>query len=119
MFEFNPVPKPVTPKKKKQYNGYKDKPNRKCYYTGEYGAERHEVYGGPNRQSSITYGFQVDLCKQVHARFHDPQTEEDFTRINFWKEKCQRDFEKKLIDKGFNADGARKFFISIIGKNYL
>ncbi len=39
-------------------------------YTGRPGAERHEIWGGPDRQKSIEMGFQVDLCSELHARLH-------------------------------------------------
>lgn len=121
MGDFRPAPKPLKTKKKKLLeNGYKDKPQRHCYYTGQAGAERHEVYSGKNRQISIEYGFQVDLSPEIHARFHNPRTREDFDRIEYWEKKCQRDFETKLIyDKGMSAKSARACFMAIIGKNYL
>lgn len=61
-----PIPKPRSNKKKKACNGYKDKKNRYCYYCGTPYAERHEVYGGANRQKSILNHWQVDLCHSCH-----------------------------------------------------
>lgn len=121
MVNFRPVPKPKdTKRKKKLVNGYKEKPKRRCYYTGMPGAERHEVYGGPNRQISIKYGFQVDLCPEIHRRFHNPETEEDFNRIEYWQKRCQREFEEKLVYKlGMRPKEARLAFVGLIGKNYL
>lgn len=59
-------------REKKKYNGYKDKPERICFYTGRPYAERHEVFSGrPNRQISIEYGFQVDLCVEKHRELQD------------------------------------------------
>lgn len=119
--DFHPVPKPTKSKKKKKLeNGYKDKPQRRCYYTGKLGAERHEVYGGPARQNSIRYGFQVDLCPEIHERFHNPKTREDYDRIEYWQKKCQRDFETKLIyESGMSPKSAREVFMMLIGRNYL
>lgn len=117
---FFPVPKPPKNKKKKVLsNGYKGKPQRKCYYTGTLGAERHEVYGGANRQTSIEYKFQVDLCEEIHRAFHNPRTQEDIDRITYWKKKHQKDFEKKLIEGGMLPSSARSFFITLIGASYL
>lgn len=47
-----PFPKPKTTKKKLLVNGYKDKEKRRCWYTDRPGAERHEIFGGPNRQKA-------------------------------------------------------------------
>lgn len=112
-------PKPSENKKKKLYNGYKDKPNRKCYYSDEYGAERHEVFGGPNRQTSIQMGFQVDLSPENHYKFHNPETPEDFARILYWKQYYQKEYEQKLIKNGIAPEQARQAWIWLIGKNYL
>ena len=54
-------PKPVTKKKKPACNGYKDKQNRICAYTGERGAERHELFGGANRQTSTVSCRTISL----------------------------------------------------------
>ncbi|MEG0430278.1 MAG: hypothetical protein RR536_01720 [Anaerovoracaceae bacterium] len=112
-------PKPKDKKKSKKVNGYKDKSKRICYYTGEAGAERHEVYGGPNRQISIDHGFQVDLYQEIHERFHNPETKEDFERIKFWKQKYQKEYEQKVIDSGVPKAEARRLWILMIGRNYL
>lgn len=43
-YQSCPFPKPAPAKKKTLlYNGYKDKLERRCYYTGRPGAERHEI----------------------------------------------------------------------------
>ena len=56
------IPKPQDKKKKKAVNGWKDKPNRYCIVCGAGYAERHEIFGGSNRQYSIDDGLQIDLC---------------------------------------------------------
>ena len=40
-----PFPKPAKKKKQLLHNGYKKKQERRCYYTGQPGAERHEICG--------------------------------------------------------------------------
>ena len=65
-YDSCPIPKPRSAKKKRACNGYKDKKNRYCYYCGTPYAERHEVYGGSNRQKSILNKWQVDLCHSCH-----------------------------------------------------
>jgi hypothetical protein len=117
---FNPVPKPQKEKmKKKQQNGWKNKPERYCFYTGEPGAERHEIYGGSRRQISIDRGYQVDLCQEIHERFHDPQTDLDFERIIFWKKHYQAIYEAEQIEAGKTPEQARTQWIEDMGKNYL
>lgn len=120
MSTFNPVPKPQKekPKKKKQ-NGWKNKNTRYCFYTGEPGAERHEVYGGSNRQISINRGFQVDLCPEIHRSFHDPKTDLDFERIRFWKMHYQIIFEEEKIESGRTPKQAREDWMDLIRKSYL
>lgn len=113
------IPKPSTKKHKKKANGYRNKANRYCYYTGKPGAERHEIYGGPNRQTSIDMGFQVDLCQEYHYKFHHPREQEDFEMIDYWKKYYQKKYESKLTDSHVNPEEARKLWMLMIGKNYL
>lgn len=42
-YENCAFPKPKSKKKKLLHNGYKDKHERICWYTGRPGAERHEI----------------------------------------------------------------------------
>ena len=114
-----PFPKPVDRKKKKKANGYKDKPKRICYYCRSYGAERHEVYGGPNRQISIDKGFQVDLCASCHRELTENITPRAQERNRFWKQHYQKLYEDKLFDAGLTPKQARDMWMSLIGRNYL
>ena len=104
MSNFHPCPKPPADKKKqKPANGYKDKNNRYCIYTGQPGAERHEVYGGSaNREISIRNKFQIDLCQEVHEHFTNPMSWFDLERIRFWKEYFQMKI-RTLTDVSGNA----------------
>ena len=114
-----PFPKPKTAKPKKKQNGFKDKPNRRCWYTGQIGAERHEIFGGPNRQVSIEMGFQVDVCPEIHARLH--ANADDWARIENlkWRMYYQHIYEERLISLGLQPEEARKAWMAMIGKNYL
>lgn len=113
-------PKPAPAKKKKLlYNGYKDKPERRCHYTGRPGAERHEIFGGPNRQISIREGFQVDLCPELHKELHANQTEWAKRENLYWRQRYQRKYEEKLMNAGVSAQDARKVWLRLIGKNFL
>ena len=115
---FHPVPKPGNRKKKKPYNGYKDKPKRSCYYCSTPYAERHEIYGGPNRQKSIEMGFQVDLCHKCHAAWHAQKDEIWIRRKKDWQSRYQKMFENKLKNAGVTPEQARKTWMNMIGKNY-
>lgn len=114
-----PFPKPKDTKPKKKQNGFKDKPNRICWYTGQPGAERHEIFGGPNRQTSIEHGFQVDVCPQIHARLH--ANADNWSRIENlkWKMYYQHIYEERLISLGLEPKEARKAWMAMIGKNFL
>lgn len=116
-----PFPKSMgEPKKtKKKHNGYKDKPNRKCFYTGLPGAERHEVFPGPNRQISIDHGFQVDVCREIHQALQYGTTEWAKEEDLRWKMHYQRQYEDELLEKGLEPAEARKKWMTMIGKNYL
>lgn len=114
-----PFPKPKPTKKKRLlYNGFKNKPQRRCYYTGRPGAERHEIWGGPWRQTSIEMGFQVDLCPELHRQFHahTPWAEREILK---WQQHYQREYEQKLIDTGVTPQQARECWMALIGRNYL
>ena len=115
-----PFPKPKETKKKKPQNGYKDKPNRICWYTGQPGAERHEIFGGPNRSTSIEHRFQVDVCPEIHARLH--ANADDWARIENlkWSMYYQYTYEQKLIQEfELDPEEARRCWMAMIGRNYL
>lgn len=120
---------------KKKVNGYKDKPNRYCHYTGAPYAERHELFGGPNRQISINHGFQVDLCWPIHKLFHGQVDKNGLKEvgINFtdplkWaagqletlRKECQQKYEdREQMELGLTQKEARQSWMDLIGRNYL
>ena len=114
-----PIPKPIDRKKKKKVNGYKDKHKRICYHCHTVGADRHEVFGASNRQISIDNGFQVDLCRNCHKEIQDNITPWAQEQNIFWKQKYQKEYEQKLIERGMSPKHARAFWICLIGRNYL
>lgn len=116
---FRPVPKPVEKKKKKKQNGYSDKPQRYCYYCGTSHAERHEIFCGANRQTSIDLGFQIDLCPSCHRAIHAQDDELWQERKIHWQKHYQELCEKKLIDGGITPKQARACWMKLIGKNFL
>lgn len=113
------VPKPGTAKKKKKCNGWKNKPSRVCAYDGTPYAERHEVFGGANRQTSIDLGFQVDVSPERHAELHANYTEWARAENLRLRQYCQALHEAKLIQDGMSAEEAREAWIALIGKSYL
>lgn len=112
------VPKPVTKKRRKKANGWKDKNQRFCRYCGTPNAERHEVFGGPNRQVSIDLGFQIDLCRDCHRAWHDQKEQVWIDRKKCWQQRMQGKYENKLIENGMSEESARRHWYAIIGKNY-
>lgn len=118
-YQSCPYPKPKEKKPRKKQNGWKDKPERKCWYTGRPGAERHEVFGGPNRQTSIDMGFQVDVCPEIHAKLH--ANTDDWARIENlkWRMYYQHAYEQRLMGMGMDRKEAREEWMALIGRNYL
>ena len=113
-----PKPKPAG-RKRILHNGYKDKQNRRCYYTGAPGAERHEIWGGPWRQTSIDMGFQVDLSPEMHRKFHEMREDWVIREVTWWKKHYQEKYEGVLIETGVKPEHARECWMALIGKNYL
>ena len=113
------IPKPQDKKKKKAVNGWKDKPNRYCIVCGAGYAERHEIFGGSNRQYSIDDGLQIDLCMEHHRWWHESTDEEAMEWRKQWRRKAQRCYEKRLIDAGAKPVQARKIFMKRYGVNLL
>lgn len=118
-YETCAIPKPGKSKKKKLYNGYKDKANRYCYYCGTAYAERHEIFEGKNRQISIEYGFQVDVCRDCHQEMQDNLTERGRRRNRQWERHYEIKYMQERIEEGMSARQALRSWMSLIGKNYV
>jgi len=119
-YQTCPFPKPKPDKKKRLLtNGYKDKLQRRCWYTGVLGAERHEIWGGPWRQTCIDMGFQVDVCHEIHERLQANGDEWARAENLKWQMYFQSKYEQKLIDSGITPGQARECWMALIGKNYL
>ena len=112
-------PKPQDKKKKKKVNGYKNKADRVCAYTGRPFAERHEIFCGRNRQISIDNGFQIDVCPEIHAELQANITEWAQAENLRLRQKCQSEYEDTLIGSGITPGEARKLWIKLIGRSYL
>lgn len=112
-------PKPRNTKKKKKVNGYKDKADRFCAYTGRPYAERHEIFCGRNRQISIDEGFQIDVCPEIHAELQANITEWAQKENLRLRQKCQTEYEDKLITTGITPEQAREAWLKLIGRSYL
>ena len=118
-YEKCAFPKPKSAKKKKKSNGWKEKANRFCAYCGKPYAERHEVFGGSNRQISIDNKFQVDVCRAHHEELHSNSTEWAQAENERLKKHYQQQYESKLIDEGYTDEQARRAWMLLIGRNYL
>lgn len=133
-----PFPKPGNSKKKKKQNGYKDKPNRYCYYTGLPYAERHELFFGTGtRQISIDHGLQVDLHPLIHKLFHGELPADGLEELQVtgmfpdpldWASREQLRLRKEAQEKwelkvraeyGLTAIEARRAWIELIGGSCL
>lgn len=118
-YETCAIPKPKKTKKKILYNGYKDKPDRRCRFCGAPYAERHEIFSGANRQICIKERFQIDVCPQHHRELQDnitPWAQEQNARL---RKACQKLWEEKKIKEGYPEDRVREMWIGYIGRNYL
>lgn len=114
-----PFPKPKPTRKKKKVNGWKDKPGRTCWYTGEPGAERHEVFPGINRQNSIDHGFQVDVCSRIHQELQANGTKWARIENQKWRMYYQKRYEDQLIKAGTTEEQARACWLQLMGRSYL
>lgn len=118
-YEICAFPKPGSRKKKKLYNGYKNKASRFCYYCGTAYAERHEIFEGKNRQISIQYGFQVDVCRECHQEMQDNVTDRGKERNRQWERHYEIKYMKDRMAEGMTARQALNSWMALIGKNYV
>ncbi len=131
-------PKEGKKKKERKRNGWKNKAGRRCKYTGQPCAERHELfYGNGLRQISVDHGFQVDLCPPIHRLFHGIVGKADLERLGVpgmfpdplgWaereaeklKQECQEKWEAQEQAKlGIAPEEARERWMRLIKRNYL
>lgn len=113
------IPKPKDSKKKKLTNGWKNKKERCCRYCGTPYAERHEIFGGPNRQASMMNQFQVDLCRSCHEEIQQRRGERGRQRDMELRREAQMRYEERLIQGGIKPEQARASWIALIGRSYL
>lgn len=107
-------------REKKKYNGYKDKAERVCFYTGTYCAQRHEVFpGNPNRKISLKLGFQVDLCPEKHRELQENVTPWAQAENARWKACYQRIYMDKIEAEGLTETEALRAWMFLIGRNYI
>ncbi len=123
---FHPVPKPkdiekmrkekpktISKKSKKLAKLEKDrfsiitKEFDKCYVCRREvkNLEKHEVFGGRNRQTSMKYGLVIPVCRTCHSLIPEMKPlNEKLHKVG------QKAFEKKYKNENFTE---------IFGKNYL
>lgn len=112
-------PKPGNTRKKKKCNGYKDKSERYCRYHGTPYAERHEVFPGSNRQTSIDYGFQVDVCPACHRELQDNITDWAKEQNRSLRRHFQKKFMSEQMQQGYSRETALQSWMILIGRNYI
>lgn len=105
--------------KKLLHNGYKNKADRICIYTGQPCAERHEVFPGPNRQTSIREGFQIDVSHDKHQELQDNITPWAKAENLKWKQHFERQWLDDRIAEGLTEKQAVREWMALIGRNYL
>ena len=101
------------------YNGYKDKAERVCIYCRAPYAERHEVYGGANRQISIREGFQIDLCREHHRALHENIEDWAQKENRTWRRYYEKKWLEEQVEAGATLAEAVRGWMAMIGKNYL
>lgn len=101
------------------YNGYKDKCNRICTYCGRPYAERHEIFGGSNRQISIKHRFQIDVCRDHHRELQDNITDWGQSENLRLRQMCESNYLKEQMNYGATKSEAVRNWMQLIGKNYL
>lgn len=105
--------------KRKKYNGYKDKPERECFYTGRPCAERHEIFfGWADHQISVEYGFQVDLNSDLHSEMH-AHTQWGDRETRLWEQAYQRVYMDCLEGEGLTEAQALSAWMDLMRHNYL
>lgn len=119
-FEYAYCMMEIAKTRKQKYNGYKDKPERLCFYTDICGAERHEVFSGnPNRATSIKFGFQVDLSPDKHQELQANITPWAQRENAKWRAAYQRVYMDGREGEGMSEKEALQDWMHLIGKNYI
>ena len=82
-----------------------------CIECGQKGIiNKHEIFGGRNRQNSIKYGLVIPLCQaNCHNQYDMKGIHFDIELMNKWHKIGQEAFEKKYKDLDF---------MSIFRRNY-
>jgi len=82
-----------------------------CYFTGSPNVDRHEIYFGSNRKTSIANGFFVYLRHDRHIADSQWATPHNNRTLDLHlKRVCQRKFEETH---------SRQDFMNLIHRNYL
>lgn len=106
-------------REKKKHNGYKDKADRTCFYTGLPYAERHEVFGGSNRKISLRCGFQVDLSPDAHRELQENITPWAKEENRKWRSVYEQLYIDEVMKEGINEAEALQAWMRLIGRNYI
>ena len=119
---FNPYPK-VKTEKKKSATKIKQKSNKlakkerdrfsilqeddsKCFLCGKhFKLDKHEAFGGSNRQKSMQWGLVYYLCRKCHSKADIDEIIRDYLH----------DYARQIFIKKY----VEKLFLKEFGKNYL
>lgn len=75
----------------------------RCIECGGKATDKHEIYRGKNRRTSIKWGLVIPLCRTCH---NDPEIEQKWRIIG--QQKFMQHYDKTIDE-----------FIEIFGRNYL
>ena len=83
-----------------------------CIICGKAPVNKHEIFGGRNRQTSIKWGLVIPLCVSEHHKGNIEGIHKDKELDRFWKRKGQLAYMK-------HYNKSVEEFISVFGQNYL
>lgn len=82
-----------------------------CIICGKTNINKHEIFGGRNRQNSKNYGLVIPLCQEIHHnQYKCKGIHFDAELREYWHKKGQEIFNKVYPNEDF---------ISIFKRNYL
>lgn len=117
---FNPYPKIKVEKKKqttkikqkssklakKERNRFSilQKDNTKCFICGkQIKLDKHEAFGGSNRQKSMEWGLVYYLCRKCHQKADTDETIIDYLH-DFARQKFIREYDEEKFLKEFGKN---------------
>lgn len=134
---FNPCPKAISKEKKKNTQIKKkssklakkekerfsilQEDTNSCWLCGKYvrKADKHEVFGGFNRQKSMEFGMIINLCRECHQKVDVNKNVRDtlhsFAKVQFIKKYGKEKFIKEF-GKNYMSEYERKEKIECVAR---